>query len=47
MNEEVRKFLSDIGRKGGLATAKKYDMKAISKKGVEARRKKREKTHGR
>jgi len=41
MNEEVRKFLTEIGRKGGKATAAKHDMKAISKKGVEARQKKR------
>jgi general stress protein YciG len=29
MNEEVRKFLQEAGRKGGLATLKKYKKKQL------------------
>ena len=40
-SDEVRRFLAEVGRKGGRVTASRHDMKARSKKGVEARKKKK------
>ena len=31
--EEVRKFFSEAGKKGGKTTSEKYDMKARGKRG--------------